>query len=575
MLLHGKRGVCSGIWLGLYLFAFGGLATPAAPREPAVRRLVLDPQRDPRLAQRISLTAERTTVGEVLRQLTRATGVAMRAGSPAVDAEPLLAHVQDRPLHSVLGLISGLFAWEQGGRKFGWIWTVQEKRGVREYVLEMDLPTRRLPAEIHARDQRWFAEEVRRLLQTGVGPDGRRPSPASHTYQAMSLLRQLPNPRLEALLQGRRVAIRWSEMPEGLRRLAPERVRERDVDGESEAWVDLLIMGPGSGLHLKCTFYECSGSGQGWSWNPEGFLLRWNEAMGVKDARLALPRVPSREFTGAAALPVRLAEADGEAWKTCRRLSDCLRMLHESTRVDLICDDYGYLFNWDSLLKRRYPAPKGEPLGFWLNALPWGAQNPHLQYNAPLAWSERDGACLIRNRSWYTEGAHLPPVALREWLRKRRRQSTSRVWSMDDVVQLFAAAPEVTDFLPLSAMGLLRSGEPGIEALTWDHRNLFHFWKVLDPVQRKRAFTPAGIRISDLRPEQQTQVTTVGPDRQPFCSRYFLDRSFGGDICVTLRWQGTSLVRTYRFSTGPESKLTIDMRVPDPSYEICRVSVVR
>lgn len=549
-----------------------GLPAPVAPLPPEPLGVVkssgvLDPERDSRLRQKVTITADQTTVGAVLRELARVTGVPLRAGSPEVEDEPIILIVRERPLHSALRLIADLFHWGPE-RKYGWAWMARERGKRREYTLQVDLPTRRLPAEMRLRDRQWFGEELERVRVAAEGD----PITRGVSVPALRILRTLPPEAIRQVLQGRQAILPWDALPTATQAGMARALGEPVEEGEQKPWVEVRVTGEGPTLGISVMYRSPDGGGSGFGTALPSYYRRWQAATGIKLGSISL----NGNYEGAAAIPIHLDAAGKKAWREPGRLTTLLELLSRAAQRDLLCDDYGYGYNWRMFFGRDGRVPEGEPLGFWLNALSGGAHVVRNRGEAPLEWRESEGAFQLRNRKWYSEDAMRPPLQTRFWLRELIRQGRPgrpKVLTLPEAFRLFRAVPAgSTQWSALLGYGYLRRGNDVLEDP--GQRGLFLFLSLLDPAQMRRVFSAEGLRISDLRPEQRERLTRVGPDQTDvFVSARSLQSSWGGDLGTSLRWDGHSLHRTYRPLRGKVSESRIDMRLPDPTYEVCTVTV--
>jgi hypothetical protein len=541
--------MCLVCWLAL---ASTPLTAQVTPRQDRDLRVV-DPVADPRLRLVTSLSTHHATVGAVLKELSKQTGISLSTGSPQIEEEPITAFVRDRPLHSLLSLLAQVFRTGKQHQS-GWFWTARSVNGVRRYQLNVDTAYRALAEDTRARDRRWFAEE---LLQRDEIPKRRRPE--------WELLDLIPASVLGAALRGGQPVLAWREWPDTLRAFASKHLKDHLEAPAGGPWARVRLSGEGRSLRLALEITGGDGMHVPWSVRPEGYLERWTRAQAARLAGHSTARVHS----GASAAPTRLSPAEAPIWNATRELCLTLRWLSERSGTDILCDEYGYSTRWSPDFTQEHPFPRGEPLGFWLDALPFASYQPRSMEHPDLEWREHEGAIVIRNRDWYAEDLLRPRAEVRRWLRGIIQTRKPPVLTLDEAARLWEAVP-VRDgnIAALQVHGLIRSGGD-----LQSKRGFLRWWRSLDANLRRKAYSREGLRIGELPPAQRAAATEVGPDIESFVSESVLARNFGGDLTMFLEPKPPAIKRTYQGDNGLLIHGTVDLSLPEPTVVECRVVV--
>ncbi len=148
MILPGLLQCCA------VLVVLQGAATPAKP----LRNLTAEMRReDPRLEQRVTLSAARIQVGDVLERLAKQTGVPVRADERSGASDPeVTVYLRDLPLGDALDALWSLVSYKDAE----WWWEREGKPGAYEYVLTRPLSAQRLPQRLRDRFQAEFEAEA-------------------------------------------------------------------------------------------------------------------------------------------------------------------------------------------------------------------------------------------------------------------------------------------------------------------------------------------------------------------------------------------------------------------------------
>jgi hypothetical protein len=153
-----KNRVVRCLLLALVLFAAGSAVVQASrPDRPAI-----DPQRDPRLTQRVRVRAEGIPVRWILQALAEKTAVRLDVAGTAGD-ERLVAFVPEAPLAEVMERIADLYRLT---------WTHEQRGSRHRYRLQK--PVRLATEERTLREQafRQLMERLAAQLRTPQEPDG-------------------------------------------------------------------------------------------------------------------------------------------------------------------------------------------------------------------------------------------------------------------------------------------------------------------------------------------------------------------------------------------------------------------
>jgi hypothetical protein len=517
----------------------------------AARSNQLDASEDARLKARISVTAYRTSVGRILTELARTSGVTARAGSVAVRNEPLHLFVKSRPLDAVLSAIAEVFEWGDAPTR-GWFWARRPKEGVSEYELYQDLPTQKLPEEMRTRDRRLFAADLADEIR-----NYRKPARPDLNLSAIDVVRALPPAAIQSALTGKRVALPWAQLSDAQRDVA--RVVLGGAGGAGEdTRIEVSLQGDGNLLNLYVFFAKQGRGGAGIRFQPYQFHARTPE---TREVYLLGPTASSTRYTGLAARSITLDKKELEEWGKLRTLPMLLALLAKKSGADLVCDDYDYGVYW----ARGSRAPAGEPLGFWLDALTSGVRTSHRKNGCRLEWRESNGFILLRNADWMTDDALRPPPDVVAFLRGVRAREGRKLLTLDEAARLrMRLGPH--ELGALARAGLLPQAQLG------GLDRIARLLEIVTPAQRTRLFSPRGLSMVELSPGQRAAASAERPGTDAIFSEWVLRNQQGGDMIVALKALADGYEWRERCPQREEAVLRMDLRLPDLDPEVLRVT---
>jgi hypothetical protein len=527
------------------LIGLCALAGSALAGQEGERPNALDAAGDPRLRQRVTITAYRTTVRRVLARLEAATGVRLSPASERVGEEPLfLAASQSEgvPLRAVLEMVAETFRCESDTR-YGWFWMRRGNAAGATYSLGEDLAAAGATTRALARQREAFMDELAARAKTEVQKGGRPP-----------VLAAVPRSLIAAALQGRPQVIPWTACSPALKEAARWALSGAGGAGP-DCRVEVKGQGSGPSLSLTVTFLR---QGQG----GVGTTYRTREG-GRRE-----PGVDPSLGRGALARPLVIRADRARAW----REGDWNEVLAEAAAasgVAICSDDYGYLFGWPGSAPgvggtpSDGPLPRGEPLGLWLSRILERTRSVVSQHGS-LGMREFRGSVLLRNHGAAGDDLARPSAATRAWINALRRSPRGHLLTLGEVARLLREVDDLgLHYLRLTA-GL--ADAPRLNVL----RGILRLRDHLTPAQHALLAGP-GLRWTDLTPQQRTEAVREDLGVAPAVSSWALRNTLPSPT-FTLRYEGDKLLLIEQGAGKPPLRRELDVRLR-PETEVLRVTL--
>jgi hypothetical protein len=497
---------------------------------------------------RVRVRALHTTIGRLLAELSKQTGVRLQPLDTDVAEEGVAAFFGDRSLASVMELVAANYRW--GERlEHGLVWRRTTRGGEVTYELGKDLATRRLPTEMRRQDRLDFVKRAEEDLKvhTGASPLGLRDT---------DILAAIPGDVLRRALMGERVSISLRACSEALRGLARRVLAGSGLD--DRGWIEIGTVGEGESLSLDFRVQPYGHGGAGILYQPKAYIRRFRPSSEAAHLQDLPARAPD---SGALAQRLEISVSRAPRGRAVP-LTEALAFIVDSSGVDLVADDYGYSVDCDRAL-----TPGAAPIGDYLRALGASVNVAGSIKPGRLRITEADNCILVRNANWYGDDALRPGAELRARIRALQRRGTPYVLSLAEVAGILADADD-GKLQQLQATNLV----PGGAAIA-SRRSIFTFWRLLDAGRREKLWSPAGLRLSDLTPTQRTMATRHAPGIRPLISETNLER-LGGDLTLRLHINDGRLYIRRSTPVHETPEAAVDLRLPHPGQtpEVCQVA---
>jgi hypothetical protein len=466
---------------------------------------------DPRLEQKLSMTAWAEPLEDLLGRLSRQTGVRLSFAGRDVGDQRVSLLLRDQPLRRVQALLAetlGLY-WFREGKAAGW-----------RYILFEDANSRKQEETLRerARDQFeaglrrvihsliWSPEEVARQVphdspwSWGLTHPGRR--------IAFELLGRMEPGQWERLMATGRLTIPYASLTpadqERVRRYVEAANRDRDERdlqrgtpgrhhigdvSQTGGSIGFKVFGgvpPGPDSSVDFGVEPADGHVGG-----SGLSLGYTDAERRQMARESLPA----PFRG----QERATEREEEprvtvVWKGKQkpeRWEAALQAVSESAGLQVVSDSYLYhWWEWNMDLPEA-AALRDRPLAEVLDRV----SEPFL-----YAWRREGDVVLFRQRNWYLEKQHnVPERDLRRW---RAHLAAGGRLRPEDLAEL----------APLTDRQLRNVEAAGVptDAVT-EHRTLLRLYAALNPFQRAR-LRSAGVGLSEFSAAQRELLQAWKPE---------------------------------------------------------------
>jgi hypothetical protein len=517
---------------------------------------------DPRLDQKISLTAWSEPLEDVLSRLSRETGVQLIFEGRDVGDQRVDIVLREQPLRRVQLLLA---------ETLDLYWRRDRKAPGYRYVLFQDVRSRKLEQELLARGSEAFGEGIRRLVGwLKLTPEEIEQLGAQGFRQTFWLTQ--PQRRLSIRLLGRLAPAHWEQwMQTGKVKIAYASLSSADqalvrqfVDEhnrEHERWdqehgtparhyigditqpggeivlefFDGAPPGPDTEYHVSAAPADGHGGGGG-----VGLAYTTEDRRRLRE-EFAPPGFEREKQNpppgGGPRVTVVWKPLPESTWKEQpERWEEVLKTIVGAADLQVVCDSYLYYWWEHNTLLPNASGLRSRPLAEVLD-----------QVSEPFFYTwRRDGdVYLFRQRNWFLEKRHnVPERHLRRW--RAHLVGRGRV-ELEDLAEL----AQLTD---RQLSNVSNAGIPTSAARK--NRELLRLYATLNPLQRQRLET-TGLRLRELSARQLELLRAWKPTAP-----------VDGDTRLGLRRQAEAVVFTLTSAGAPPQTESITLpRARPPSTD--------
>jgi hypothetical protein len=526
---------------GIALLSPPALAAPTE-EDSRLRRMMARFAADPRMEQKVSITAWSEPLEDLLTRLAPETGVMLRFEGREVGDQRVNVVLRDQPLSRALALLSDALDL---------YWRRERKTTGDRYVLFQDARSRKREQELTSRARERFEEGIRRLIAS------RKPTPAEIEQlsgrdlweaggrRAAELFARVAPRHWEPLMQAGRVEVPFASLSPGDQALVRDYVaiinkrREqknqergtpgfrivRELDRPGSAVVleiyDGVPVGLESEFGIDVRDADGSGNGSGLAlgYTPEEWrqLHETSAPPGYEKERRNSPPDGGPRLT-----------ASWSRWedKTFLPWEEILQAVVKNANLQIIGDSYLYYW-WEA--NTTVPNPStlpGRPLAEVLDAIA-----PPFFY----VWRREEDVYLFRHRNGFLEKRHnVPERHVRRW---RAHLKDGALLPLEDLAEVALLTDRQRGMVNHRGIPTRSAGA---------HRNVLRFYGALEPYQRARLQT-TGLRVGELGPPQVEILRAWKPAAEA-----------GPDALLRLRREEEAVV----FQIATEGSAPQEERVP-------------
>jgi hypothetical protein len=497
--------------MAMALFSPSADAAEAPPAEDVRwRRLEARFAADPRLDQKLTLTAWAEPLEDVLARFSRETGVQLTFEGRAVGDQRVNIVLKDQPMRRVLALLA---------ETLDLYWQRDRKVPAYRYVLFQDLRSRDLEQALLSRSRLRYEEGIRRNIEAlkltppeiealrAENPVLARRLTEPDTRKALELLGRVPPRHWERLMQTGYVEIPYTdfsspdqevvrEYAEVWRKLWAERDLKEGTPGKRRLG-DIAQPGGRVVIHLFDGGQPTPHCEACVDLKPADETIAYNffgPAYTPEEQRLLreefLPRRPGKQQGGA---PEDPGPPVTVTWKSRERLpwEEMLKAVVESADLQVISDSYLYYWHESHDGLPGGSAVKDRPLAEVLDQV----ATPFL-----YEWRRDGDVYLFRHRYWFHEKLHnIPERDLRRW--RGHLEGNGRLW-LEDLVEMALLTDSQYRLLYHTSIPYGAAGKS---------REVLRLYAALSRFQRERLET-TGLRLRELSARQVALLRAWKPD---------------------------------------------------------------